>query len=163
MCFNKSSSASSQASSQVNRDERMAADNGALALALKDIEGSNISLAFQNVSADVIASSNQLAKVALDRNTNVANTAIKEGNKLAGKVVNLADDAFSGVLDFAGDVLGFAAASTNRSLGFAAETQAAFADTVRSEFTNDLTEVVNKAITAAAIIAGLYFAVRVLR
>lgn len=47
--------------------------------------------------------------------------------------------------------------------GFARDTQAAYADAVRDEMTNDLTQVLEKGLNTLLIVAGLYVAMQVLK
>lgn len=163
MCFNKSKSSSKQESNVSNRDERMAADNFARVFSLKDIgtgsgnnQRTNVTLTANDLSLDAMMASYAVVDKAVAGSAALAKDVTKEGFDLAAAF----GDA---VFTFAGDVLGFAAAADQRSDQFAMATQVAFADTVRSEMTNDITEVVNKAITAAAVIAGIYFIVQVMK
>ncbi|MFN4337934.1 hypothetical protein, partial [Parvibaculum sp.] len=146
MCFNKSKSASSNASSSVNRDERIALDGGSDALVLKEIAGGNNATANLNVqitdaSGEVLALQNNFLTGAfglVDNAFGVAEGALEgAGGLVAG--------ALESLLSFAGErsdaALTFAAQSGQRADQFAASTQAAYASTVRDEMTNDLTQV----------------------
>ncbi|MFN6941673.1 MAG: hypothetical protein ACK4OG_06705 [Parvibaculum sp.] len=168
MCFNKSKSASSNASSSVNRDERIALDGGSDALVLKEIAGGNNATANLNVqitdaSGEVLALQNNFLTGAfglVDNAFGVAEGALEgAGGLVAG--------ALESLLSFAGErsdaALTFAAQSGQRADQFAASTQAAYASTVRDEMTNDLTQVLEKGMTTLAIIVGLYVAMQVLK
>ncbi|MBX3495670.1 MAG: hypothetical protein KF769_05445 [Parvibaculum sp.] len=119
----------------------MAADNGAIVFSVKDDSFGSLNLNYQDVSVDAIKSSNALAKA-----------VTQEMRILGTQGINLGKHTVNEAFDFASDVL-----------GYAADTQAQFAETVRAEWTSDLTEVVNNALNAVMIVAGIYFIVQVMK
>ncbi|MBX3487855.1 hypothetical protein [Parvibaculum sp.] len=144
MCFNKSSSASAQTQQTTTRDERIAADNGALIVRAED---SYVNVTIEDLSPEAL----HVAKVALDRNTNVVNTALKEGNKLAREV---SEDMASVAMSFSDGVFNFA----NDVLGFASSTQASYQQAAQAAATEDATEIVQQFIQYAAIAMIAFFA-----
>ncbi|MDO8840421.1 MAG: hypothetical protein Q7V31_16025 [Parvibaculum sp.] len=149
MCLSSSSKSSSKQETQtINRDERIAADGASTIYSLKDLasgKDSSVSIVLNDMSGDALSSALAFS-----------------GNALDGGF-DLAQGISAGVLDFAKDVLGFAADNADRSVSFAAATQASYADAVRSEWTNDLTEVINNALNVVLIVGALYVAAQVLK